>query len=107
MALVIGVYILIAPLFFKLFFPQYIEAVIYSQIFSISLLTLPVLMFQTALRAQKMTKQILQLDMISSLSQILLTFFLVSTMGLWGAIIARCTYRIINLFASLVLFRKN
>lgn len=106
MAFIIIVYILLAPLFFKIFFPAYMDAVIYSQILSLSLVALPIWIFQSAFKAQKMTKQILHLELINGIFQIILTFLLISNFGLWGAVIARTLYRIVNLTMSAILFKK-
>lgn len=106
MAFIIIIYVFLAPIFFKIFFPAYQEAVVYSQVLSLSLVALPIWVFQSAFRAQKMTKQILHLELINSISQIILTFLLVSNFGLWGAVIARTAYRAINLTMSVILFKK-
>lgn len=105
--IIVIIYVIAAPFIFKIFFPEYIEAVIYSQALAISLVTLPIWIFQSAFKAQKMTKQILHLELISSISQIIITFFLVYNFGLWGAVIARTVYRIINLTTSAILFKRS
>lgn len=105
-AIIAVVYIILAPWLFKLVFPQYLESVIYSQILALSLMAIPIWIFQTALKAQKATKQIFKLELINSLSQIFLIIVLISNFGLWGAVIARIAYRIINLSCSAWFFKK-
>ncbi|MFH0906932.1 MAG: oligosaccharide flippase family protein [bacterium] len=100
------IYILLAPLFYKIFFPQYIEAVFYSQIFAISLITAITILPNTALQAKMAKKQLYQLNIFSPIIQIILLFLLINLYGLLGIILARVIWRFINLFINYYLVRK-
>jgi O-antigen/teichoic acid export membrane protein len=102
----IGLYILLAPFLYEIFFPQYLNSIFYSQVFSLSLLgTLAVLVI-SALKSQGAKKQLYQLNIYSSLIQIILLFFFMHFYGLWGIILARILSQFIGLSLSLILIRK-
>lgn len=103
---IVIVYIIAAPWLFKILFPEYLESVIYSQVVAISLITIPIWIFYSALKAQKATKQLLHINLINGLTQIVVTFLLVVNFGLWGAIFAKLGYRAIHLLVSGYFFKK-
>ena len=91
-------YIIAAPYIYKLFFPQYIESVFYSQIFSISLITAIAILPTSALQAKMAKKELYQLNIYSPLIQIILLFFFIYFYGLLGIILARVINRFIHCF---------
>jgi len=98
-------YIFSAPYLFKIFFPQYIEAVIYSQVFAITILmsgALPIALFDAhvALRAKY------TLSVISNTVKITFIFIGIYFFGIWGAIIARILSKSVGLFTAYILVRK-
>ena len=90
------IYILIAPIFYNLFFPQYSESIFYSQIFSISLITAVATLPEIALRAKMAKKQLYQLNIFSPIIQIILLFLFINLYGLLGIVLARIIWRFIN-----------
>jgi PST family polysaccharide transporter len=80
------IYILTAPFIFQLFFPRYMESVIYSQLFSLSLLISFGPIFSALLAAQKATKAQLQINIFQSTLQILLYILLIPHYGIAGAL---------------------
>jgi O-antigen/teichoic acid export membrane protein len=105
---VVGVYILCAPLFFSTFFPQYLDAVRYSQIFSLSLILVTMANFPImAIRSMQSTKQAYyRFLLIAECFQIALLFTGVWLFGIWGAIAAYFATRAFRLlYASLLLYR--
>ena len=90
------IYIFLAPYFYKIFFPQYLESVFYSQIFSISLITIITILPETALRAKMAKKQLYQLNFFSPIIQIILLFLFINLYGLLGVILARVIWRFVN-----------
>jgi len=102
----IAIYIFLAPYFYKIFFPQYIDSVFYSQIFAISLITAISILPTTALQSQMAKKQLYQLNIYASLIQIILLFFFIYFYGLIGIILARIISRFINLSITFWLFKR-
>ena len=90
------IYILIAPIFYNLFFPQYTESIFYSQIFSISLITAAASLPEIALRAKMAKKQLYQLNIFSPIIQIILLFLFINLYGLLGIVLARVIWRFVN-----------
>lgn len=97
---VVGLYILAAPLLFSIIFPQYVEYVFFSQIFSLSLLNVffvPCLIFLQAhghIRAQY------YINTITSVLQIVLMVIGIFFYGLVGLVVARIITRFITGLAS-------
>jgi O-antigen/teichoic acid export membrane protein len=95
----IGVYILIAPYAFALLFPQYQEAVIYSQIMALSLISGPSKLIVALLEMRGYKKHLLGYNMLNGSIGITITVGLTLLYGLWGAAIAKVATRI---FASII-----
>lgn len=88
-ALIAIVYIIAAPYIFGLLFPKYIEAVIYSQVYVLGLLTIPGLsLFAIYFQLTKATRTMYKLNIFSNSSTLLVTFGLIYFYGLMGAVIA-------------------
>ncbi len=104
--LIIIIYILLAPFLFKLFFPQYKNSIIYSQVFSVSLLAVPLLLIISVFQAQKMTKTIYIFRTSSAIIEISLLFLMINFFGLWGAIFSKIIIRFFNLLLSTFLLKK-
>lgn len=86
--LIVLTYILCAPLVFKILFPKYTEAIIYSQIYSLGLLAIPgISLFATYFQLKKATTTMYKLTIISNIVTVVLTITLVYKYGLKGAVI--------------------
>jgi len=107
LGLITILYIWLAPYLFQILFPKYMESVFYSRIFAISLVTLPLLTIISAFQAKKMIKEIYIFKIISGISQIVVTYLSIITMGVLGAVLARVISRFINLFLSIFLLKKS
>lgn len=103
---IVLIYIPLAPILYKIIFPQYFDSVIYSQIFSLTIVASAAFLPISALNSQKATKQLYQLNIVIPTIQIILLFTLIYSFGLFGAILARVIGRFINLVASLYLVQK-
>lgn len=102
------IYIILAPFIFKLIFPQYTDAIFYSQIFSISIILLPITGITiTALQSQKAKKELYQFNIYSSIIEITVLFVMVYFYNLIGIILARIISRIISGIFSTILLNKN
>lgn len=86
--IIVVAYVISAPLIFKLFFPKYTEAVVYSQIYMLGLLTIPgISLFGTYFQIKKATKTMYKLTVLSNITTIILTVVLIYNFGLKGAVI--------------------
>jgi O-antigen/teichoic acid export membrane protein len=88
-AALILLYIPTAPHIYKIFFPQYVDAIAYSQILAISLLFLPRTFLSTAMVAQGKRKELYSIRILSPISRIALLFFFLKWWGLWGLVIGK------------------
>jgi len=104
--LIIGIYILIVPYVFKIFFPQYMDAVPYSRLYSFDLLVFPMSMMMLALYAKMKTKELYKVNIINPIIQIVLAVILVPLYGIFGAIIARLASGVFYFFLSYFFFKK-
>lgn len=98
---VVLVYMILAPFIYKLFFPKYIESIVYSQWYILGLVTIPGLtLFNTYFQVKKETRILYQINIIGNLSMIILSYWLVKNYGLWGAVIENSSAWFIMLLAS-------
>lgn len=100
------VYILFAPLLFRVFFPQYQEFVFLSQVYAVILCFFPRVLFGTSLTAQMKTKSLYKISFILSPIYIILLFVLVPLFGIMGAILATLITELITFLLQLFFFKK-
>lgn len=100
------VYILIAPYAYKIFFPQYLDSVFYSQLFIFTLLTFPTTIIAICFEAKLMKKELYQLNIISPIVRIILLVILTLFLGILGTIIAQLITRVFDILFTLFLFKK-
>ncbi len=93
---VVVVYILIAPFLFKIFFPQYVSAILYSQIFALILLMQPRGLIDTAITAQEKVGKRYASIVSLNLSRIVFMCALVPFYGIMGAIVAAILSEAVN-----------
>ncbi len=93
---VAGVYIFIAPYFYKFFFPQYLDSVFYSQVYSLTLLAVSGTIFNEILVAHKKKKELYFFRTITPILQIILFLILLPMYGLMGLIITHVIIRSFN-----------
>ncbi|KND47923.1 MAG: O-antigen export protein [Parcubacteria bacterium C7867-004] len=86
-------YAIIAPFAFSILFPQYQEAVLYSQIFALALIPTGNTLAVTLLQAHKAKRELYIFNVLSPVFQILALIVLTSLFGLLGTVIARITGR--------------
>ena len=108
LALLISViYIILAPTFFRWFYPQYQNVVIYSQIFSLSLVAIATNISLTALQAHRKQKELYIISFGVPIAKIALSAAGIFYLGIWGAIIAKMTHHILLLVLSSFYLRKK
>ncbi|MFH1780611.1 MAG: oligosaccharide flippase family protein [Candidatus Nealsonbacteria bacterium] len=98
-------YIVLAPLLFKIFFPQYLGSVLYSQVYMLSILTVPISLLGTAFQAKMMKKELYWLKSKSFIRVGLFVIF-IPLYGVWGALAAIIGSEIYGASLILFLFRK-
>jgi len=104
---IIVLYILLAPYIYKLFFPQYLDSIIYSQVFALGLLLFPKGSLGTALTAHTKKGELYINSLISSAIKLILLIILLPLYGIWGAIVAFLSTEIVNLLVLSILFKKS
>lgn len=102
---IIILYIIIAPYFYKIFFPQYLGSIFYSQIFMISSISIPAGFLGIVFQAKMMKKE-LYLIKIAPFINIILLPILIPFYGVFGAIMALLGAQIFKVGLILFLFRK-
>lgn len=90
-------YALIAPILFHIFFPQYSASIPLTQLYALSFFSLAPLYVQTALTAQRKTKQLYILNIVAPLIRAGLMLVLMYYFGIYGLLWAQ----ILNNFVSL------
>lgn len=100
-------YIIIAPVFFKLFFPKYTESILYSQIFSLSLITSAASLPTYAMISQKLKKGLYTLHIISPILQLGIMFIMLYSGGLWGLIYSKILSGALHVVLSSYLAHKH
>ena len=108
LTVVITIYILLAPFFFNLFFPTYTQSIIYSQVLAISVIfailgTIP----YAFLESHGSKKSLYTYNIIGNIFSIATLLILIPFYGLWGAIIARFTTRIVSYLLLILLIKKE
>ncbi len=103
---IVGLYILLAPYIYYLFFPKYTSAMVYSQVFAISLLLVPKIFLGQIFTAHMKQKELYVLSLTSSLSKIILLVILLPLYGIWGAISALMATELIHFIVLTILFKK-
>jgi O-antigen/teichoic acid export membrane protein len=101
------VYVVAAPYLYQIFFPKYLGAVVYSQIFALSLVTVISSIPVTILQAQAAKRKLYTLNTASSIGQIAFLFILIPYYGIMGAVIARLLSRGMTVIISLWLVRPE
>jgi O-antigen/teichoic acid export membrane protein len=96
-----GTYAFFAPYFYSFLYPQYLDSVFYSQIYSLTLLAVSGTIFNETLIAHRKTKELYFHRTIVPITQVILFFILLPIYGLMGLII---THVIMRSFSTLLAF---
>lgn len=103
---IIIIYILFAPLIYKLIFPRYLESVFYTKIFAISLITGVGTLPLSFLQAKKEVKSLYKFNFLSAFFRIGILLIGVN-FGLIGIILARVVGRFVNLCYLIILSKES
>lgn len=107
MGMVVSAYALIAPYLFAVFFPQYEESVIYSQLFALTLLFFPQKFIAVMFEAHAKTKALAKVNIITPIARIVSGLLFIPTLGLPGVLLAEFSTRIVNLATVYILYRSS
>jgi len=100
------IYVLICPLFFKIFFPAYLDSVPYSQVLSLILLFSPFSFLATSFLAEAKKRELYILNFAPQILKIVLFFILIPLFGIWGAVFSILFSQIFYSALTLYLFKK-
>ncbi len=101
------VYMIVAPILFHLFFPKYLEAIIYSQIFAISLIFVSNTIPPTLLQAHAEQRDLYIFNIGVPVFQIIALVICTVMYGLVGTIAARILSRGFALLLGALLVRRH
>ncbi|MFZ2484778.1 MAG: hypothetical protein WAX80_00125 [Minisyncoccia bacterium] len=96
-----GIWILLAPYFYKLFYPQYLDSVFFSQVYSLTLLAISGSVLEQTLVAHKKKRELYLYKTIVPVVRIALFFILLPLFGLMGLIV---THVIIRSFSGVMAY---
>lgn len=102
----IGLYIVVAPLFFRLLLPAYTDSIWYSQLYAVTLLFAGSLIPLTVLQAHAAKRELYIFNIVSSVIQIAAMLAGIILWGLLGLIVARGISRLCNLLVGMALVRS-
>jgi len=104
--MLVGSYILLAPYIYRILFPLYTESVLYSQVFSLTLLFMPIAILKEALTAHLKKKELYIIKTTTPLLRISSILILLPLYGIWGVILAILLVYVINAITMIWLFKK-
>lgn len=99
------VYFLLAPAFFKLLLPKYLDAIIYSQVQALSLIVVPVSIYIGGIFAsQNMLRAFYALNIGSHVFRILLFVSFGLLWQIWGLIFASLLFSLLNALYGIIIW---
>lgn len=104
---IILAYIFAAPIIFKFIFPQYVEAVSYTQLLALLLLFLPSGLFAQYFYATRHLRAINTVSILEPSLLLVSYMFLVPTLGIYGVILANIVRSIGSVLLSLFFFTRD
>jgi len=101
-------YVLIAPYLFKYLIPQYLDALVYSQILAVGLIfAIPNRYVSLLLVSQKLSRVIFTNSIIQGVVKILLYVVLGIWGGIMGLVLAYVTISFIGMLIGIIMWRNN
>jgi len=97
-------YALVAPLFFKLFFPAYASSVPYSQLYALTMLSYATNIWVAALISQRFLREYAIFSISTSVVQTIIQLAGILIWGLWGLIVAKLISNLLSGAVASVLF---
>jgi len=103
---VVIVYILILPYLYELFFPKYLDSVMYAQALGLIFLIFPAKILGTAISTRENKRAVYILNTINPIMNTVLLAILIPIFGVWGAVATTILQHIGSLGTSYWFFRK-
>lgn len=100
------VYIALIPYFYKFVLPQYIDSILYSQVYSLILFSSPAMLYLESLVAHEKKKELYWIRTLSPIIKIALYIVLLPLFGLMGLIIALVIAKIISALMTVFFFKR-
>lgn len=100
-------FVLAAPYIYNILFPEYLESIKFSQVFSINLILSAGMMYHKVLEAHKLTKWIYTSKIGSNAAKIVSLLILLPLFGIWGAIISLLISQLALVAFSYIGFSSN
>lgn len=100
------IYILIAPLFYKILLPQYLDSALYSRIYALILLFMPFILYTESLVAQKKTKELYITKTAAPITRIILYITLLPLYGITGLIIGSLIAKLVGSVTAFIVFKR-
>jgi O-antigen/teichoic acid export membrane protein len=102
-----AIYIVLAPTFFRLVFPQYVEAVPFSALYALSMISAVGAVALSALTAQKLTKDLYAFNIGAPILQFGLQWIGITIWGLWGLVAMKTISTILTSAFAAGLYLRN
>ena len=83
----IVVYWIVAPIIFPIFFPKYVEAILISQVYALSLIFFPRTFLSTAMTAKLKQRELYFIRILAPTVRIVIFLIALPVWGIWGAVI--------------------
>lgn len=106
LAIGIALYILLAEVIFKIFFPNYMESVFYSRIYALSIIGNVTFMTRLTFIAKKKSKMLYKYTTSMNLTRILILFISVYFWGLLGIMLGHVISSFLGILIAFLLFRS-
>ena len=106
--IVLGIitYVVIAPYFFKIFYPEYLESVFYSRMLAFTLFVFPMSMMALSLQAKMKTKELYKINIFLPIIKIISLVVLTPLYGIMGVVIAILLSQVFQFFITWYFFKK-
>lgn len=98
-----GIYALLAPILFHILFPKYLDAIFFTQIYALIIITMAAKMPITALYALRLQRELYVFNIINPIILLALQVVLLLLFGIIGILMARIISDTINIVLALLL----
>jgi O-antigen/teichoic acid export membrane protein len=100
-------YILCAPFIFSYVFPQYVDAAIYSQVYALIFLLLPIRVIKDAMLGHDKMEALYKMTIITSLCKVGASIILIPLFGIWGVLTSLLVMQFIYSVLTVWYFLKS
>jgi O-antigen/teichoic acid export membrane protein len=105
-SLVVIIYITVSPIVFKILFKNYTDSILYSQILSLTILTVPFTLLTASFTAELRKKELYLINFITPISKIISFMLLIPFLGIWGLVISNLISNAIHNLLTIYFFKR-